>query len=218
MGKKIEMVGYEFSGCVVIKEIGRDKDKKVTWLCICNCGNEFIATGKHIRTGDVKSCGCYKRSVMSGQGIKNKTHGQSKTRLYSIWHGMKKRCALEGDTSYKNYGGKGISVCDDWKESFESFRDWSLLNGYTDKLTIDRIDSTGNYTPENCRWANWNEQARNRSNNSKVVYKGKLITQSEVAELAGISKELVYYRKNNGIDYDKPKSFVKESDLHDHQT
>ena len=212
MGRVKNMAGHEFNGCRVLERSGTNRDKKATWLCKCFCGKEFITTGKTIRQGDVKSCGCLRLSIIKKQGKLNKRHGETKTRLYSIWHGMKKRCSLEGETSYKHYGAKGIRVCEEWRDSFESFRDWSLANGYNDQLTIDRIDSNGDYEPANCRWTDWYGQARNRSNNVKVEYKGKMMTQGEVSELTGLSRQLIYYRTKHGIDYDKPKRSVKQDE------
>ena len=213
MSKAIDMTNETFNGCIVLRRNGTNKDNKATWKCKCFCGNEFIAVGTHIRKDLKKSCGCLKEKTSREQGFRNKTHGETKTRLYNVWRGIKKRCYLPYNKSYKYYGAKGIKMCREWKESYESFRDWANRNGYEEKLTIDRIDYKGDYTPENCRWVDWYTQARNRSNNKRMIYKGENLTKSEVAERIGISRELLQYRIKNGIDIDKPKRNVKESDL-----
>lgn len=215
MGRIINMVGKEFNGCVVLGSKGMDKDKKARWGCRCYCGKNFVTTGKSIRAGKTKSCGCFKTKVIVKAGKENKIHGETKTRLYNIWHGMKKRCSTPSDTSYKNYGAKGIRVCKEWLDSYENFRGWALSNGYEEHLTLDRIESDKNYSPDNCRWANWITQGRNRSSNVFVNFKGKKMTLSQVAEEIGESREMVWYRHKHGIQLDKQKrrTFVKEDDL-----
>lgn len=193
------MIGVIFNGCEVIERVGTNKDKKATWGCLCYCGKKFTATGKSIRQGYIKSCGCYRSKVLSNSGASNKTHGKTGSRLYNIWRGMKKRCYLPTDSSYKNYGAKGITVCEEWSNSFESFMEWAENNGYQDKLTIDRLDNSKGYYPENCRWADYTTQGRNRSNNARMEYKGKILTKTEIAKELGISKNLLHYRITKGI-------------------
>lgn len=118
-------------------------------------------------------------------------HGQSNTRLYSIWCGMKSRCA---DKTLKDYGGKGISVCNEWAESFEDFHKWAMDNGYREDLTIDRIDSDINYEPSNCRWADNKQQSINRTSTIFYEYKGKRLSIVEWAELYDIPYRLLHQR------------------------
>lgn len=205
MAKLIDMSGKEFNGCIVLRREGTSKDRKATWLCRCYCGKEFITTGKSIRNGDTMSCGCFRASVLSSAGEKNKTHGETNTRLYNIWRGMKKRCLVPNDTSYKYYGGKGINVCKEWADSYEAFREWALSNGYKDNLTLDRLDSKDNYRPDNCRWVDWITQGRNRSSNVFVNFNGESMTLSQVAEQLGESKEFIWYRYKNDIDFSEEK-------------
>lgn len=167
-----------------------DGHKRQRWLCQCKCGKEFITLGHRIRKGLAKSCGC-KPTELSDEVIesirkKNSTHGDSKSRLYKCWRGIKTRCLSPTDQHWKDYGGRGITVCDEWADSYENFREWALSNGYKDDLTIDRIDVNGNYEPSNCRWATIKEQANNKRDNNYLTFNGKTQTVVQWAEELGI--------------------------------
>lgn len=198
------MTGVKFENCEVLKRSGTNNDNKAVWLCLCRCGEEFKRTGKQLRRGKLNSCGCIRNEKIKEVGFKNITHGQSGSRLYDIWRGVKKRCRHKNDKGYKHYGGRGINVCDDWYENYESFEKWARNNGYQENLTIDRIDVNGDYTPNNCRWVDMKTQQRNRRNNVRVNFEGQLITLSEVSERTGLSRGLITYRNKNGIKLDKP--------------
>ena len=103
----------------------------------------------------------------------NYKHGLYKSRIYKIWETMKHRCYCTGQTSYRYYGGRGITVCDEWRNDFKEFYDWAMSNGYSDELTLDRVESSGNYEPTNCRWVTMKEQTRNKSSNRLLTYNGK---------------------------------------------
>ena len=212
MSRAIDMVGFKFNGCEVLSRKGSSKDKKATWVCECSCGKTFEAVGKSIRNGTTKSCGCLKTENIKRVGKLNRTHGESRTRLYRIWRGIKKRCRLETDKQFKDYGGRGIDVADSWFNSFETFREWSMDNGYSENLTIDRIDNDLGYYPENCRWVGYEIQANNRRGNKVEEFEGELLTQSQIAKRVGISKELLHYRKVHGIPYNSPKNKRKGDD------
>lgn len=125
-------------------------------------------------------------------------HFGRKTKLYRVWGAIKERCFNPNHKSYKNYGARGISVCEDWSVDFLKFKEWAVSNGYKEGLTIDRIDTNGGYCPENCRWVTTREQNRNYSRNHKVEYNGKTYCIKELAELFNISYGKLVYRINNG--------------------
>lgn len=125
-------------------------------------------------------------------------HGLYGTRIYEIWRGMKKRCYLKSHTHYSNYGGRGIKVCDEWKQSVKSFNDWAVTHGYRDDLTIDRIDNDGDYCPDNCRWVTYKEQMRNTKRNHFLTVKGVTKTIKDWAETVGINEQTLCERAKRG--------------------
>lgn len=144
-----EIIGKTFHELTVIKKAGKDKQGTLL-LCQCSCGNTTLLHTRDIVSGNTRSCGCL--------GTKHKQYG---TRLYQTWADMKRRCYNEDSKSYKYYGAKGVEVCAEWKEDFQSFYDWAMSHNYNDNLTIDRINPFGNYEPSNCKWSTRLEQAKN---------------------------------------------------------
>ena len=198
MSQFIDLTGQTFGRLTVLERVVRNKHY-ATWLCKCSCGKNKVVRSCHLRSGVVVSCGCYQKEIASKT---KKTHGETKTRLYNIWHGMKRRCYKEYDEFYHLYGGRGISVCDEWKNSFESFRDWALEHGYSDKLSIDRIDVNGNYEPSNCRWATQREQCNNTNHNKIVEYHGEKGVCESMCRKLNVNQTTIRSRMKNGYSFE----------------
>lgn len=184
-----------FTRLTVLGRSGSTPTGMAAWLCRCSCGTEKRFYGADLRSGKSKSCGCLKSEIV---GSLRRSHNQSKTRLYRIWQGMLKRCFDKNQPGYKDYGAKGISVCNEWRD-FNKFYDWSKLNGYNESLSIDRIDNKLGYFPENCRWATPREQAINRRTTT-LTSDGR--PGLLVAEENGISPRLFRSRVDAGWDID----------------
>lgn len=153
-----DLSGKRFGNLTVIKRVNNSKNNKPQWLCKCDCGNFRIVRSDNLKSGRIISCGC--KNIC-------KQHRKRYTRLYTIWDDMKTRCYNSNSPNYKYYGKLGVSICEEWKNNFESFYNWAMSNGYEDSLTIDRINPFANYEPSNCRWATYEEQAANKRKNYK---------------------------------------------------
>lgn len=189
MGMAIDLSGEKFGRLTATKRVGVNKNKKVLWECVCECGNKINVPTSNLTTGHTRSCGCINVDRL-------KTHGHSHTRIWGIWQGMLRRCYDENCTNYQGYGGRGISVCNEWREDFSAFLRWANENGYMDTLTIDRTDVNGNYTPENCRWATMKEQCNNKRSNEYLIFKGEKHTVAEWANILGIATNTLWMRIN----------------------
>lgn len=149
------------------------------WRCRCDCGGEKVIREPNFKYGHTRSCGClYKETRATAERFS--THGKSHDKLYAIWGGMISRCENKTDREkFANYGGRGISVCTEWRNCYEAFEKWALENGYKKGLSIDRIDVNGDYSPSNCRWANSKMQANNRRNNIRITIDNQTKTLTE---------------------------------------
>lgn len=184
----INMVGGKYGLLTVLEMCKHNVGEDVEWLCRCECGKTIVAKGKYLRNGSTTHCGC------------NKTYSYrlSYPRIYRIWENMKDRCFNLNNERSKDYGDRGITVCDEWKNSFETFAIWALENGYEENLSIDRIDVDGNYEPSNCRWITMFEQMSNMRKNVYVTYKGRTETLSEWCRLLNLKYSTVAYRLKSG--------------------
>lgn len=185
-----DLTGKKYGMITVIRrseKAGNGKKPKILWECICDCGKETIVSSSALLTGHTVSCGCKK--------IK---HGFSnKERLYNIWKGMRQRCNNPNNPSYEHYGGRGISICDEWND-YANFRNWAYANCYDDTLSIDRINNDGNYDPTNCRWVNNEVQTNNQSKNRMIEYNGCKYTMSQLAKELGLSYSSMQHRIERG--------------------
>lgn len=175
--KTIDETGNRYGRLTVVCRAGSTKGGIARWLCQCDCGGKKVVTGSRLRSGETRSCGCLEQETRVSNGHKRMrpTHGMSKSRLYDVWHGMKARCYRSTHPHYSDYGGRGISVCDEWADSFSAFAEWALSHGYDEnapkgKCTLDRIDPDGDYCPENCRFADMVVQQNNRRDRSNNVH------------------------------------------------
>lgn len=217
MRKIKDIIGLKFGKLTAIKRM-ENKGHNQFYLCKCDCGKEKVISKSSLILGRTKSCGCLKSCLLAKRNRKyklaekmhkkNTTHNLSKTTIYKKYLGIKERCFNKNCEAYKYYGGRGITVCDEWKNNFQNFYDWAMSNGYKDNLTIERIDFNGNYCPENCKWIPRSEQTKNRRNVHKITYKGKTQSLSDWARELNINFNTLYQRVIT-LKWDITKSFEK---------
>lgn len=204
MGKCIDMTGQKFGRLTVICRTENYITPKGTkfsqWICKCECGNTCIARVNDLKFGRIKSCGCLHKELAKQRRTK---HSLSGTKLYMIWKSMKQRCSNQNNKDYPNYGERGIKVCDEWSRDFQAFYDWSTQNGYIEGLSIDRIDTNGNYEPVNCRWITIKQQANNLRKNINITFNGTTHTLSEWSDITGIKYKTLMQRYVNGWSPDR---------------
>ena len=188
MARRMEFLsGKKFGRLTVEKFEYCGPNGHAYWRCKCDCGNYKVVRASHLKSGNVISCGCAQT---------RKTHGGTNSRIYPIWNNMKQRCSNPNSIEFHLYGGRGIAVCEEWRNSFKHFRDWAFSNGYRDDLTIDRKDNNGPYCPENCRWATMREQANNTRRTRFLTYNGETHSVSEWARILGINQSTLNMRLN----------------------
>ena len=202
MGRIKDITGKRYGLLVAQNIVGRDKHDNILWLCKCDCGIEVNVCCASLEKGNTKSCGCIHRMFLEKlhKDI-NIKHNRSHTRLYNIWRGMKQRCYVENSIFYKNYGGRGITVCDEWlnkKDGFANFYKWAINNGYKDELTLDRKNNNGNYEPLNCRWTTNIIQSNNKRNNVTITYKNETRSIAEWSRLYDLPYYIIWARFKRG--------------------
>jgi len=195
--------GVPESKLTVIRLHEKGNYKPTTWECLCECGNICIKPGNRIRFGNAISCGCISAGNKKRKhktGIVGEDYKKFLTRhLRIVWYGMKQRCYDKEHGSYKNYGGRGISVCKNWLNDSQSFIDWAFNTGYAPGLTLDRIDCNGNYDPDNCRWATAKEQGNNRRTNYCIEIDGVIHTLQEWSDISGVNRSTIKTRMGQGM-------------------
>lgn len=194
MGKFIDLAGKKFGRLTVERLAGKGKDGGMLWDCSCDCGGKKIARGKGLRYGFIKSCGCISSEIVISR---NKTHGLSHDPEYNIYCGIKNRCYNKNHHTYKRYGGRGITMCDRWINSYENFIA-DMGRRPVGDYSIDRIDNDGSYSPENCRWATRSEQGNNRSQNHRITFMGVDMTMKQWSEYTGINNTTLSSRLKCG--------------------
>lgn len=167
------------------------------WVCRCDCGNTRTLIPGDVKQGKTRSCGCLHDEVCAEKASKFKYSVKDHPRLYSIYNGIKKRCYSKNEPRYKDYGARGIEMCNSWlnpTDGFDNFVEWSLSHGYSEDMSIDRINVDGNYEPTNCRWVSMNEQALNKRDTKWVDYKGEHIQLMVLCDRLGITYDTVHDR------------------------
>ena len=198
-----DLRGFKFGRLLVIERAPAETNKNSYWRCVCDCGNETIVSRVNLRNGNTQSCGCYAKEIAKspqriGKIVSKRTkHGGVGTPLYAVWAGIKARVGNPNAANYERYGGRGIRICPEWKNDFQSFQKWSMENGYKKGLSIDRIDNNGDYCPENCRWVDGKTQMRNRCVSKIASYHGLEKTIAEWAEISGLPYNTVWHRFDN---------------------
>lgn len=190
------MLRQRFNRLVVSEEVKSDKPGR-WWLCQCDCGNTKVASTSKLRGGEIKSCGCLLKERQSTWGDRIRKHGLTSTTEYIVWNNMKQRCYNTNLPIYPHYGGRGISVCERWLESFDNFlNDMGSRPG--SEYSIGRIDNDGDYCPENCRWENLDQQKKNKRWTQYVTYKREEVKLIDLCEQMGVKRGIVYGRLKNG--------------------
>lgn len=202
-----DLTGERFNRLTVLGLSTRRSGRKTYWVCKCNCGNNKVVRSDSLKDGSVKSCGCLKEEQDALNLTANHSHLESRTVLHNRWLSMKARCFNVSNSRYSRYGGRGITMHKQWVDSYESFRDWALDNGFDKSLTIERIDNDGNYGPDNCTWIPMKEQANNRSTNVNIEYLGRTQNMKQWTDELGLKYGTINARYHRG--WKVPKLFSK---------
>lgn len=194
--KRNVYIGYRIGKLVVVEYLGLNENKRNIWKCRCDCGNEKIYMTSQLTNGKTKSCGCSHHEI----GKYLRKYNDRDRKLYYRWTLIKQRCNNPNNKRYKDYGGRGITICNEWNNDFYSFRDWAISNGYEENLTIDRIDNNKGYSPDNCRWVTNKQQANNKRTNRYITIDGITKTMKQWADEYNIDYHTVQNRIFHGWD------------------
>jgi hypothetical protein len=189
------MTGMRFGRLTVVELDHIDYNSIYFWRCVCDCGNEVVVRNTSLNNGMTTSCGCYKRELTAQRMTK---HGLCDHPLYAVWEHMRQRCECEYNDFWYRYGGRGIGVCDEWREDFKTFFDWAINNGWEPGLTLDRRDNNEGYYPWNCRWVDRVVQANNRCSNRTIEYAGECRTIAQWATIFDVDYFTLRARINRG--------------------
>lgn len=200
--RAIDVTGKKFNRLTALGPTGQDRQNQMVWLCRCDCGNLTFVSSSNLRIGHTKSCGCLHGEVLSERSV---IHNMSGTKIYATWTHLIQRCINPSDAAYDRYGGRGISVCAEWRFSFEDFYACvSGLSHFNERgYTLDRINNDGDYEPSNIRWSTQTEQARNKRNSRYFTYGGKTQTATEWGEQFGLEYKTLLARLNRGWDMER---------------
>ena len=200
MSKCINLIGQRFTRLLVVERAENEKNGSARWVCQCDCGNTIVISSYHLRNEDVKSCGCFQRDFPN-----RTTHGHSGEPIYDEWCGMKARCYNKSQKAYKNYGGRGITVCERWRNNFKDFLDdvSELPHFGEEGYSLERINNDGNYEPSNCKWATIEDQANNKRSNHMITYNGKTQSVKKWADEVGVNYGTLKSRINRGWAIEK---------------
>lgn len=190
--KKVDLTGKTFGRIMVVQDVGRSPRKDVMWLCKCKCGNETRLPTRKLLSNETVSCGCFRNDLVK---MRQTTHNHSRTPTYTSWNSMINRCTNRKHTSYKNYGARGIQVCDRWLGSFDNFL--SDMGERPKGKSLDRIDVNKGYEPNNCKWSTRKEQQRNMRNNIMLEHKGEIKSLPEWCEILNLD----YNKARNKFRY-----------------
>lgn len=208
---ELDLVGKKFNMLTVVERVGKTPEHRYLFRCICDCGEEKVAEGREIKRGKIMSCGRHNAEKVSEA---NTTHGMTGERIYNIYLNMKGRCSNSNNQAYVRYGGRGISVCDEWTDKengFTNFLTWSLSNGYKEDLSIDRIDNNGNYEPANCRWTTNKVQQNNRGCSLLFTYNDETKPLTVWCEELNLKYDSVWKRINKyNYDFEKAITYKTE--------
>jgi hypothetical protein len=186
-----DLTNQRFGRLIAVSYVKNDKHNHAIWLCLCDCGNTANILGTNLIRGLSISCGCFRKEFVS---VTKTTHGMTETKLYKKWEGMKRRCLYETGSRNGYYKAIGVTICDDGMHSFETFRDWALHNGYSETLSLDRIDNYSGYFPMNCRWVTQTQQMNNTRRNRRITYNAVTHTLAEWSRIISIDAKILRHR------------------------